>query len=70
MLTVTCEPNVIDAATRNTLAQNETTVSDVEVSRRVLQIRSSWSIAERIRRRHEAERRFEDLMNALYADAA
>ena len=42
-----------------------------EISRRVLLIRSKWSIQERIRRRNEAERRFEELVDTLMcAEAA
>ena len=67
MLTVTCEPNV---AKMTEAAQIETLPSDVEISRRVLRIRSRWSISERIRRRQEAELRFADLMCALGVDAA
>lgn len=67
MLTVTCQPN--ESETPN-VAQNEITVSDREISRRVLQIRAGWTIGERVRRRREAERRFEELLDTLLADAA
>lgn len=68
MLTVTCEPEVTEATLT---PQNEITVSDCEISRRVLRIRSGWSLAERIRRRREADRRFEELIeNLMDADAA
>jgi hypothetical protein len=50
--------------------QIETLPSDVEISRRVLQIRSKWSVSERVRRRHEAEQRFADLVNCLMGPAA
>lgn len=62
MLTVTCEPTVSE--TTHT-AQNETLPSDLEISRRVLRIRSRWSVGERIRRRRTAEQRFADLMDKL-----
>ena len=62
MLTVTCEPTVSEATQ---LTQNETFPTDVEISRRVLNIRSQWSVGERIRRRREAEERFADLMEKL-----
>jgi len=52
---------------KNTSRQNETTVSDSEISERVLRIRSGWSVAERAQRRREAERRFADLINKLGA---
>lgn len=46
-------------------AQNEIPLTDAEVSRRVLNIRSGWSVQERVERRHEAERRFAELIEAL-----
>lgn len=67
MLTVTCEPSVSET---NRSTQNETLPSDAEISRRVLRIRSRWSVSERIRRRHEAEQRFVDLMDALISAEA
>ncbi len=66
MLTATCERN--DSET--TLAQNENLPSDLEISRRVLQIRATWSLSERMRRRREAEQRFTDLMLKLSGEAA
>ncbi len=45
--------------------QNETFVSDAEISERVLSIRSGWSVAERMQRRREAERRFANLIESL-----
>ncbi len=45
--------------------QNETQISDAEIFQRVLNIRSGWSVAERIQRRREAERRFADLISRL-----
>ena len=62
MLTLTCEPNVSETTL---IAQNETLPSDLEISRRVLRIRSRWSAGERIQRRRDAERRFADLMVKL-----
>ncbi len=47
------------------VSQSETALSDLEVSRRVLEIRSGWSLGERVRRRREAERRFADLLESL-----
>ncbi len=66
MLTTTCTPTVTNTSAA---AQNETLPSDIEISRRVLRIRSGWTVGERVRRRREAERRFADLMTAL-AEAA
>ena len=65
MLTATCSPNVSETRPSS---QNET-LSDVEISRRVLQIRSTWTVGERVNRRREAEKRFADLLDALF-DAA
>ncbi|TWT82679.1 hypothetical protein CA13_41420 [Planctomycetes bacterium CA13] len=67
MLTATFKENVSESAT---MVQNETCVSDLEVSRRVMAIRSKWSVAERIRRRREAEKRFGDLIDALACSEA
>lgn len=67
MLTVTCEPVVSEVAP---VTQNETLPSDLEISRRVLRIRSKWSVSERVRRRREAEQRFADLMDKLVGEAA
>ncbi len=67
MLTATCEPTV---AKSTSSAQIETLPSDLEISQRVLRIRSSWSISERIRRRHEAEQRFADLLDQLVGNEA
>lgn len=67
MLTVTREPAVSET---NQTAQNETLPSDLEISRRVLRIRSRWSESERIQRRLDAEERFADLMCKLVGSAA
>lgn len=39
--------------------------SDAEIAGRVLEIRSGWDLNERISRREEAERRFNDLVRSL-----
>jgi hypothetical protein len=72
MLTIaqltTDNENVSEAAIVTPL---ETLPSDAEISRRVLNIRSNWSVQERIARRREADNRFADLMCALIdADTA
>ena len=54
MLTITCQPAVSETTSS---AQNDTPLSDLEISRRVLRIRSQWTIGERIRRRREAVER-------------
>ena len=67
MLTMNRETIVSET---NPITQIETVPSDVEVSRRVLQIRSKWTVGERVRRRREAEQRFADLVNCLMGPAA
>lgn len=67
MLTTTCAPKVSKSTA---VAQNETQPTDIEISRRVLRIRSRWTVAERLRRRREAEKRFVDLMSVLSGHAA
>lgn len=63
MLTATLPtPNVSDRRHAN---QNETFVSDAEISARILRIRSGWTVQERMDRRREAERRFADLIERL-----
>lgn len=66
MLTIT-KPAV---ATKTQPAQIETLPSDLEISRRVLQIRSQWTVTERIQRKRDAEERFADLMCKLGVDVA
>lgn len=68
MSATTLEPIV---AEMNTASQNETLPSDIEISRRVMAIRSSWTVNERIERRRVADERFENLLDALcLAEAA
>lgn len=63
MLTATLPiPSVSEGRSSN---QNETFVSDAEISARVLRIRSGWSVQERMERRREAERRFANLIESL-----
>ena len=38
-----------------------------EITRRMLEVRASWNVQERIRRRHEARERFEELLSSLAA---
>ena len=68
MLTATCESAVAQSTTP---AQNETLLSDTEISQRVMAIRNQWSVSERVQRRRVAEERFVDLLDALcLAEAA
>lgn len=66
MLTATV-PKVESTKAHSRPNQNETIISDQEISRRVLSIRAGWSVAERIERRQEAERRFAELLDKLTA---
>ena len=50
--------------------QNETLPSNAEISQRVHRIRSGWTVEERVQRRHDADRRFEDLIDALMSAEA
>lgn len=72
MITAVCNTEVLES---RSAAQNETVGSDVklsdaEIMRRVQDIRSNWSLAERCARREEADRRFENLIETLFAEAA
>jgi len=67
MLTATYEPKEIEL-TQET--QNETLPSDLEILRRVTQIKSEWTPTECIRRRREAKNRFAELMSKLDGEAA
>ncbi|WP_235908827.1 hypothetical protein [Roseiconus nitratireducens] len=64
-----------EASNLNFVAQDEKLVeavqlTDAEIMRRVRDIKSTWSVAERAARRREADRRFENLMETLFAEAA
>ncbi|QDS92538.1 hypothetical protein FF011L_12850 [Roseimaritima multifibrata] len=52
-------------ANSNRRSQNETVLSDIEIAARVLAIRSSWDVNERLQRRRAADERFENLLDAL-----
>ncbi|MGI9468561.1 MAG: hypothetical protein ACR2OA_15695 [Rubripirellula sp.] len=67
MLTLTNQNSVSE---RISVTQNETFPSDAEISRRVMRIRSGWSVGEKVRRRREAEERFADLLDKLVGDTA
>lgn len=72
MMTAVCNTEVLEAQTE---AQNETLgteieLSDAEIMRRVRNIRSTWSPSERHARREEADRRFENLIETIFAEAA
>jgi hypothetical protein len=67
-----CSTEILES---QSTAQNETDavevmLSDAEIMRRVRDIRSGWSLAERRARREEAERRFENLLETIFAEAA
>ena len=67
MLTIAQIPqdNINNVSDAPAAAHNETLPSDAEISRRVLRIRSTWSVEERVQRRREAEQRFADLLYRL-----
>lgn len=64
---VTAEQVAAEQVAAEPLSQNEISVSDWEITERVRKIRSGWSVAERVERRREAERRFADLIERLAA---
>ncbi len=63
MLNATVSSEV--ASSWSDAAHNEIALSDSEIMARVDRIRSGWSVAERVARRREAERRFAQLIEAL-----
>ncbi|WP_286177428.1 hypothetical protein [Stieleria mannarensis] len=72
MMTAVCHNEVLES---ELTAQNETTsqeinLSDAEIMRRVRDIRATWSLSERAARREEADRRFENLIETIFAEAA
>jgi len=72
MMNALCTTDVLES---HSTAQNETDavdvkLSDAEIMRRVRDIRSSWTLSERCARREEAERRFENLLESIFAEAA
>ena len=67
-----CSTEILEPqpASQNETDAVEVTLSDAEIMRRVRDIRSGWSLAERRARREEAERRFENLLETIFAEAA
>ncbi|MEM6469065.1 MAG: hypothetical protein AAF802_05805 [Planctomycetota bacterium] len=73
MMTAICPEEVLETrpeAQIETPAAGEVCLSDAEIMRRVRGIRASWSLAERMARREEADRRFETLLESIFAEAA
>ncbi len=72
MMNAVCSTDVLDsqAAAQNETDAVEVMLSDAEIMRRVQDIRASWSLSERRARREEAERRFENLLETIFAEAA
>ena len=68
MLTVTSRGS--DVSSWEHVAQNETPLTDKEISERVMDIRRGWSVQERVARRREAERRFAELVDALSTETS
>ena len=72
MMTAVCNTEVLEtvACTQNETIGQEINLSDAEIMRRVRDIRAAWSHSERAARREEADRRFENLIDTLFAEAA
>ena len=72
MTTAICNHDVLESrlAAQNETVDGEVKLSDDEIMRRVQNIRSTWSLAERRARREEADRRFENLIETLFGEAA
>lgn len=73
MMTAICPTEALESrpeAQIETKGTVEVSVPDAEIMRRVRNIRSSWSLAERMERREEADRRFETLLESIFAEAA
>jgi hypothetical protein len=78
MMTADCNIDALEmTGTQSEIAVSEpagadgnVNLTDAEIMRRVRDIRSTWSMAERHARREEAERRFEHLLETLLAEAA
>jgi len=64
MLTESTKASV---STSNEMSQNETAPSADEIARRVLAIRASWGLRERISRRRVGEQRLSELLDLLHA---
>ena len=72
MMTAVCPTEVLESqfAAQNETANTDVRLSDDEIMQRVRRIRSSWSQEERDARREEADRRFENLLETIFAEAA
>ena len=72
MTTAVCDIEVLNSvmAAQNETSESEIKLSDAEILRRVQNIRSTWTLAERRKRREEADRRFENLIETIFAEAA
>ncbi|MCO8121749.1 hypothetical protein NHH03_08375 [Stieleria sp. TO1_6] len=71
-MTAICNSEVLEtrSAAQNETMNSEVCLTDAEVMRRVRDIRSTWSRAERNARREEADKRFENLLETIFAKAA
>lgn len=72
MMTAVCNTEVLESrsATQNETSERDGRLSDAEIMRRVQDIRSTWTLSERHARREEADRRFENLIETIFAEAA
>ncbi|MEL6110607.1 MAG: hypothetical protein AAFU85_31765 [Planctomycetota bacterium] len=64
-MTTVISPEVFDQT-----APTKKRLSDAEILQRVREIKSTWTLAERAERRREADRRFESLIDTIFAEAA
>ena len=72
MMTAVCNTEILESrsAAQNETAGAEVKLSDAEIMRRVRDIRSTWTLSERRARREEADRRVENLIETIFAEAA
>ncbi len=72
MMNAVCNTEVLESrpAAQNETAEVGQRLSDAEIMRRVQDIRSTWTLSERRARREEADRRFENLIDTIFAEAA
>ncbi|MCA9137762.1 MAG: hypothetical protein KDB00_13415 [Planctomycetales bacterium] len=72
MTNAVCNTDVLELlpSTQNETVDQDVILSDAEIMRRVRDIRAAWSNSERRARRKEANRRFENLIETLFAEAA
>ncbi|MCC9600852.1 hypothetical protein LOC67_09765 [Stieleria sp. JC731] len=72
MMNAVCNTEVLESRidSQNESTCGQTQLSDAEIMRRVRDIRANWTLSERKARREEADRRFQNLVDTLFAEAA